>query len=118
MKEERSIRLTPGFWTMMAFFILALWLVSPFIKIDPSDYDQAQKNLYRLFFGLFILIIELGILTFETFSPQGFARRVSNFRAVAVFLFGLLLLAFIIFIVAQSAVIYLRSGLSQIESPY
>jgi hypothetical protein len=118
MKERTFAQLSTGFWVMLAFFLLALWLVSPFIKIDASDYEHAQTNLYRLFFGLFILIIELGILTFETFSPQGLARRVSNFRAIAVFIFGLLLLAFVIFIVAQSAVIYLKAGLSQIESPY
>lgn len=118
MKENRPFHLSSGFWFMVAFFFLALWLVSPFIKIDPSDYEHAQTNLYRLFLGLFILIIELGILTFETFSPQGLARKVSNYKAIIVFLFGLFLLAFIIFIVAQSTVIYLRTGLSQIETPY
>lgn len=118
MKERESLHLTSGFWVMLAFFFLALWLVSPFIKIDSSDYEHAQRNMYRLFFGFFILIIELGILTFETFSPQGLGRKVSSLKAVAVFVFGLLLLAFIIFIVAQSAVIYLRTGLSQIESLY
>ncbi len=118
MEKKWEVRLTAGFWAMLGFFFLALWLVSPFIKIDASDFAQAERNVYRLFFGLFILLIELGILAFETFSPQGLAHKVSNVKAIAVFIFGLLLLSFIIFIVAQSAVIYLRTGLSEVESIY
>lgn len=118
MAKIRELRLSTGFWVGLAFFGLAVWLVSPFIRIDADDYAQAERNIIRLFFGLFILLIELGILAFETFSPQGLARKVSNVRAVAVFLLGLAILAFVIFIVAQSAVVYLRTGLSELDSLY
>lgn len=114
----KETRLSTGFWVGLAFFGLAVWSVSPFFRIDAKDYAQAERNIIRLFFGLFILLTELGILAFETFSPQGFARKVSNIRAVAVFLLGLLILALVIFIVAQSVVVYLRTGLSELDSIY
>ncbi len=115
---EKKLSINLNFWLMLGFFLLALWLVSPFFKIDASDYTNAKRNVYRLFLGLFILIIELGIMAFETFSPQGLAQKVSNVQSIAVFLFGLLLLAFIIFVVAQSAVVYLRTGLSEVDSVF
>ena len=97
----------------LAALLAAAWLLWPFYKIDASDYPHAGSYFYRLTFGLMILVIFLGKMTFDVLSPQGLARRVSNLKTAGVLVFGLLITAFIIFIVIQAGALFLQDGASQ-----
>ncbi len=102
-------------WTVVSafFLILAFWLVSPFIKIEPSDYAHAAANGFRLAVGLLIFIMYSGKWAFDAFAPQGLAKRVSGIRATWLIIFNLLLVCFIILIIAHAAALYLQTGISQ-----
>lgn len=93
----------------LAAFLVAFWLLHPFLKIDQTDYVQASILVYRLFFGLTILIIMLGKMGFDIFFPQGIAEKVSNLKSVVFIIFGILLLAFVIFIIIQAGSLFLSS---------
>jgi len=96
-----------------AVILTALWLLWPFYKIDASDYQHAGTNVYRLALGLMILIIYLGKLTFDVLAPQGLARKVSNLKTFGLLLFGILIAAFIIYVVVQAGALFLQDGASQ-----
>ena len=95
------------------FLILAFWLVSPFIKIEPSDYAHAATNGFRLAVGLLIFILYSGKWAFDAFAPQGLAKRVSGIRATWLIVFNLLIVCFIILIIAHAAALFLQSGINQ-----
>lgn len=97
----------------LAGLLAAAWLLWPFYKIDSSDYIHAGTYVYRLALGLMILIMYLGKMTFDVLAPQGLARRVSNLKTAGILLFGLLIAAFIIFIVIQAGALFLQDGASQ-----
>jgi len=111
------MKITPGKvvgWTVSAaLLIFAIWLVSPFLKIDASDYDKMSENGLRLAIGLMIFIIFLGKWAFDVFAPQGLAKRVSGIGTVLLIVGNLALVSFIIFIVAQAAALFLRSAVPQ-----
>jgi hypothetical protein len=96
-----------------AFLLLAVWLVSPFFKLDASDYENAGKNALRLFFGLLILIIYLGKWAFDIFAPQGLAKSVANSKAITLFVLNIAVLGFIVYVVAQAASLFLTSAWAQ-----
>jgi len=102
-------------WTVVSafFLILALWLVSPFIKIEPSDYAHAAANGFRLAVGLLIFIIYSGKWAFDAFAPQGLAKKVSGVRTAWLIIFNLLIVCFIILIIAHAAALYLQTGINQ-----
>jgi len=102
----------------LAGFLAALWLLGPFYRIDASDYAHAGTNVYRLALGLMILIIYLGKLTFDILAPQGLARKVSNLKTLGLLLYGLLITAFIIYIVIQAGALFLQNGASQDSIPF
>jgi hypothetical protein len=97
----------------LAALLAAAWLLWPFTKTDASDYPHAGIYIYRLAFGLMILIIYLGKLAFDVLAPQGLPRKVSNLKTAGVLLFGLLITAFIIFIVIQAGALFLQDGASR-----
>jgi len=97
----------------LAGLLVAAWLLWPFYRIDASDYPHAGTYFYRLTFGLMILIIYLGKLSFDVLAPQGLARKVSNLKTAGRLLFGLLITAFIIFIVIQAGALFLQDAASQ-----
>jgi hypothetical protein len=103
------------FWiAFSAFFLIAMiWLVSPYFKLDSSDYLHAGRNALRLGLGLFISILFLGKWAFDLFMPQGLARKVSRFKTVALILANLTMVVFIIFIVARAAALFLQSGIDK-----
>jgi hypothetical protein len=96
-----------------ALLAYALWLVYPFIKIEPADYLRAGKLGLRLIGGLFIFMIYAGKWSFDIFAPQGLAKRVSGPKAVGLIVFDLLLVVFMIFIVAQAATLFFQNGVAQ-----
>ncbi len=98
--------------SLLAF---AVWLVSPFFRIEPADYLRAGKLALRLAGGLFIFMIYAGKWSFDIFAPQGLAKRVSGLKSVALIVFDLLLVCFMIFIVAQAANLFLQQGIAQDE---
>jgi hypothetical protein len=98
-----------------AVFGYALWLVSPFFKIEPADYLRAGKLALRLAGGLFIFMIYAGKWSFDIFAPQGLAKKVSGLKSAGLIIFDLLLVCFMIFIVAQAANLFLQNGIAQDE---
>jgi uncharacterized PurR-regulated membrane protein YhhQ (DUF165 family) len=100
------------------FLLLAVWLVSPFFKLEASDFENAGRNALRLFFGLTILIIFLGKWAFDLFAPQGLAKKVANSKAIALFVLNIAVLGFIVYIVAQAAALFLSSSWTQDASQF
>jgi len=100
-----------------AFFFTALWLLSPYFKIDAADYAHPGANVIRLFAGILILILQLGQIAFDLLAPQGLARKVTNLQGLVVLVFGILLLALIVFSVAQAASLYLSTAASLDQPP-
>jgi hypothetical protein len=93
-----------------AFFLFAVWLLSPFIKIGPGYYAHAQLNVYRLCLGLLILMSLLGKLSFDIFFPQGIAQKVSNLKSAALIIYAFLILVFILYVLVQAASLYIKSS--------
>ncbi len=89
--------------------LVAIWLLSPFIKIDRADYAQGKVLVYRLALGLMIMIMMLGKMGFDLFFPQGIARPVSNTKSVIFLLLGILLLAFVVYIIIQAGSLFMAS---------
>ncbi len=93
-----------------AFFLLAVWLLIPFVKIGPEDYARADQNFYRLAVGILILLGILGKLSFDVFFPQGIAQKVSSLKTVALLIYSLFILGFILYIIVQAAALYLKAS--------
>ena len=105
-------------WALTAGFLLAaVWLLSPYFKIDAADYAHPGTNVIRLFAGLLILLLQLGQIAFDLLAPQGLARKVSGLQGAIVLVFGVLLLALIVFSVAQAAALYLSTAASMDQPP-
>lgn len=113
MSPESQAQKALGIALQAIFFIFAVWLLSPFFRIDASDYANGRENAYRLFLGLLILIIYLGKYAFDALAPQGLAHHVSGLKAAALIAFGVILLGFIVYTVAQATVLFLQAGASQ-----
>ena len=92
----------------LAVVLFAVWLLSPFIKIKPSDYAHGKENVFRLVVGLLILLINLGKQAFDIFFPQGIAERVSTLKTVVLTVYTILIIGFMIYIVAQAATLYIQ----------
>ncbi len=103
--QEQIQRHLPG----VIAVLVAIWLLLPFIKIDRSDYAQGKILIYRLAFGLMIMIIMLGKMGFDVFFPQGIARPVSNAKSVVFLILGILLLAFVVYIIIQAGSLFMSS---------
>jgi len=92
--------------------LFAVWLVSPFFRLDAADEAAGKVNGYRLFFGLLIMIVFVGKSLWDVLAPQGLAHKVSNVKAVALVGVAILVLGFIIFTVARAASYYLNSSIA------
>jgi hypothetical protein len=68
---------------------------------------------YRLALGLLILIIYLGKWAFDFLAPQGLAKKVSNVKAVALVLMSLVIMGFIVYVVGQATVLYLKTAAAE-----
>jgi uncharacterized membrane protein YidH (DUF202 family) len=99
-----------GITLTVVVLLFAVWLVSPFIQLDRADYAQRDILGYRLALGLLIMIILVGKWAFDSLAPQGLARKVSNVKAVALIVLSLIIMGFIVFIVAQATVLYLKTA--------
>ncbi|MCI4445768.1 MAG: hypothetical protein JHC32_07040 [Candidatus Aminicenantes bacterium] len=90
-------------------FILAIWLLFPFIRISRLNFGQAKILVYRLFVGITILIILLGKVGFDVFFPQGVAKKVSSTKSILFIIFGILILAFVVYIIIQAGSLFLST---------
>jgi len=117
MSPDIGSRTAVGWALTAAFFFAAVWLLSPYFRIDAADYVRPGTNVIRLFAGLLILILQLGQIAFDLLAPQGLARKVTNLQGAVVIVFGVLLLALIIFSVAQAAALYLSTAASLDQPP-
>jgi uncharacterized membrane protein YidH (DUF202 family) len=104
-----------GITLTVVVLLFAVWLVSPFIQLDRADYAQRDILGYRLALGLLIMIILVGKWAFDSLAPQGLARKVSNVKAVALIVLSLIIMGFIVFIVAQATVLYLKTASQEEE---
>lgn len=100
------------------FFLLAVWLLVPFVKIGPEDYARADQNFYRLALGILILLGILGKLSFDVFFPQGIAKKVSALKTIGLLIYSLFILGFILYIIVQAAILYLKSSSNSNGFPY
>jgi hypothetical protein len=94
----------------VALMMFAVWLVSPFIRINRSLYSQGAIVGYRLALGLTIMIIFIGKWVFDAYSPQGLARKVSDVKGILLLALSLVVLGFVIYVVAQAAALYLNTA--------
>jgi hypothetical protein len=98
--------------------IAAIWLVSPFIKIDASDFVNSGRNALRLAIGLTILIIYLGKWAFDVLAPQGLAKKASGAKAVGLLVLNILLLGFLVFIIVRAMGVYFQTSLQQDQTNF
>ncbi|MDD8020694.1 MAG: hypothetical protein PHU81_05865 [Acidobacteriota bacterium] len=103
--REQVTKYLPGILAL----VVAVWLVFPLIRLDQSDYTRAKVLVYRLALGITILILILGKMGFDIFFPQGIAKKVSNLKSVVFIIFGILILAFVVFIIVQAGSLFLSS---------
>ncbi len=92
--------------------LIAVWLVSPFFRIDASDEANGKINGYRLAIGLTIMILFVGKSLWDVLAPQGLAKKVSNVKAVALVGLAIVVMGFIVFTVARAAAFYLGSAIA------
>ncbi len=92
--------------------LFALWLVSPFFRLDASDEANGRINSYRLFLGLMIMIGFVGKSLWDVLAPQGLARKVSSAKAIAVVALAIIVMGFIVFTVARALSFYLDSAIT------
>src|SRR4030065_2172286 len=97
--------------------LFALWLVSPFFRIDASDEAGGKINGYRLALGLTIMILFVGKSLWDVLAPQGLAKKVSNAKAIALVGLAIAVMGFIVFTVAPAAAYYLGSRLPPRPAP-
>jgi hypothetical protein len=102
-----------GFGMSALLLMFAVWLVSPFFHITRSTYAQRHILGYRLALGLLILIVFLGKWAFDFLAPQGLAKKVSNVKAVALVLMSLVIMGFIVYVVGQATVLYLKAAAAE-----
>jgi len=107
--QTRSERIV-GIAITVALMMFAVWLVWPFVRIDRSIYAQGNIIGYRLALGLTIMIIFIGKSMFDALAPQGLARPVSNTRGILLIVFSLILTGFVVYVVAQATVLFLRTS--------
>jgi len=92
--------------------LFALWLVSPFFRLDASDEANGKINSYRLALGLTVMILFVGKSLWDVLAPQGLAKKVSNVKAVALVGLAIVVMGFIVFTVARAAAYYLGSAIA------
>jgi len=92
--------------------LLAVWLVSPFFRLDASDEAAGKINGYRLALGLTIMILFVGKSLWDVLAPQGLAKKVSNAKAIALVGLAIVVMGFIVFTVARAAAYYLSSSIA------
>jgi hypothetical protein len=92
--------------------LFAVWLVSPYFRIDASDADSGKITSYRLFLGLMIMIGFVGKSLWDVLAPEGLARKVSSAKAVAIIVLAIVVTGFIIFTVARATAYYLDASIA------
>ncbi len=110
MNEQTPAQTRLGIILTAVALLFAVWLVSPFIHLDRSDYAQGKILGYRLFLGLTIMLVYVGKSMFDALAPQGLARKVSNAKGIALIILTVLLTGFIIYIVGQATVLFLTTS--------
>ena len=92
--------LTIGLNALVLLF--ALWLVSPFFRLDASDEAAGKINSYRLALGLTVMILFVGKSLWDVLAPQGLAKKVSNAKAIALVGLAIVVMGFIVLTVARA----------------
>ena len=92
--------------------LFAIWLVSPFFRLDASDEAAGKINSYRLALGLTIMILFVGKSLWDVLAPQGLAKKVSNVKAVALVGLAIVVMGFIVFTVARAVAFYFGSAIA------
>jgi presenilin-like A22 family membrane protease len=105
-KAERYL----GTTITVILVLFAVWLVSPFIRLDRADYAQGKILGYRLALGITIMLIFVGKWAFDALAPQGLAREVSNMKGIALIVLSLVLIGFIVYVVAQATMLFLKTS--------
>ncbi|HYA48651.1 MAG TPA: hypothetical protein VEG35_03035 [Burkholderiales bacterium] len=99
-----------GITITVVLVLFAVWLVTPFIRLDRADYAQGKILGYRLALGITIMLIFVGKWAFDALAPQGLARQVSNLKGIALIVLSLVLMGFIVYVVAQATVLFLKTS--------
>lgn len=92
--------------------LFAVWLVSPFFKLEASDEASGRINSYRLFFGLMIMIGFVGKSLWDVLAPQGLAHKVSSAKAAVLVALIIVVLGFVVFTIARALAFYLDSAIA------
>ena len=98
--------------------LFAVWLVSPFFRLDASDEANGKINSYRLALGLTVMILFVGKSLWDVLAPQGLAKKVSNAKALALVGLTIVVMGFIVFTVARAASYYLDASIAVDSANY
>ncbi len=92
--------------------LFAVWLVSPYFRIDAQDAGAGKITSYRLFLGLMIMLGFIGKSLWDVLAPQGLAHKVSSVKAVALVALALVVTGFVIWTVARATAYYLDASIA------
>ncbi len=105
-KKALSIALTA------LVLLFAVWLVSPYFRIDDRDAVAGKVASYRLFVGLTLMIGFIGKSLWDVLAPQGLAKKVSNVKAIAIVALALVVTGFVVWTVARATAYYLDASIA------
>jgi hypothetical protein len=94
------------------YLLFAVWLVSPYFRIDTADENAGKVASYRLFIGLTLMIAFVGKSLWDVLAPQGLAKKVSNVKAIALIALAIFVTGFVVWTVARAAAYYLESSIA------
>jgi hypothetical protein len=94
------------------YLLFAVWLVSPYFRIDKADENAGKVASYRLFIGLTLMIAFVGKSLWDVLAPQGLAKKVSNVKAIALVALAILVTGFVVWTVARAVGYYLESSIA------
>jgi drug/metabolite transporter (DMT)-like permease len=98
--------------------LFAVWLVSPYFRINKADENAGKITSYRLFAGLMIMIGFVGKSLWDVLAPQGLAKKVSNVQAVALVTLAIAVLVFVIFTIGRATSYYLDASIAVDSANY
>lgn len=99
---------------LAVLFYLGLWaltvlLLYPLMVMDSLDMTNVKTFLFRVVFGISIMIILFGKTVFDLLFPQGSAKKVPLFHTILLTIYSLAIASVVIYFVGRLIILYTRS---------
>lgn len=105
-----------GFLVTCLLWVLVAWLLSPLLHLDRIDTSNAKGFIYRVSFGISLMLIFFGKTLFDLIFPQHVSRKIPLLNTILLSVYALAIAAGIILMIARMIGYYIRSN--RIEVPF